>query len=380
MTDVVHVASGDIWAGAEAQVAMLARAQAEMGMRVHVVTFCAGELVDRLAKSAIPVDVIDEREGVAHVWRGLRRKLEELAPAVIHAHGYKESILGFTACLGSGIAKVRTLHGVPEVPQGASSTKLWLYDACDRLLASALRVHWIAVSEQIHAHLLARFGRRVRRVANGVSMEAPTRTREQMRAQLGLETSDRADPILLYAGRLEPVKGPDVLIDALPEIVRRFPRAVLLVAGSGSSACALEQQVERLGIQHQVRFLGHRSDVFDLMALADLFVMPSRGEGMPTVLLEAIASGCAVVATDVGAVREVTRDGTLAEVVAPERPDALAAACIRRLSTGASRSAGPSAAATTIADEFSPIRMARETASVYEAALADLGKVPSWRR
>lgn len=377
MTDVVHVASGDIWAGAEAQVAMLARAQAEMGTQVRVITFCEGELVDRLAKASIPVEVIDERKGAAHVWLELRRRIKDLAPSVIHAHGYKESILGFTSCVGLGVARVRTLHGVPEVPHGSSSAKLWLLDAFDRIVAAFLRVHWIAVSEQIHAYLLARFGRRVRRVANAVSVAAPTQTPEQMRAELGLRTSDEARPILLYAGRLEPIKGPDVLIDALPEIVRCFPNALLLVAGIGSSAIVLEKQVETLRLQEHVRFLGHRSDVFELMALADLFVMPSRGEGMPTVLLEAIASGCAVVATDVGAVREVTRDGALADVVAPERPQALAEACVHRLSAGKAQSSGASEAAAEITHSFAPSRMARETASTYEAALAELGKTRS---
>ncbi len=116
------------------------------------------------------------------------------------------------------------------------------------------------------------------------------------------------------------------------------------------------------------------------MALADLFVMPSRGEGMPTVLLEALACGCAVVATDVGAVGEITRGGTLAEVVPPERPEALAEACIRSISRCPEPSGKSSDAAREVSDRFSPARMARETGLVYEAALDDLGKAPSWKR
>lgn len=131
--DILHIASGDIWAGAEAQVTMLAMEQRERSHRVRVATFCEGELYERLRAAGVETRAIDERMGSARVWLTLRRWMSRDRPTLVHAHGYKEAILGLSATCGLGIARVRTLHGVPEFPVGAGRTMMRIYDAADHL-------------------------------------------------------------------------------------------------------------------------------------------------------------------------------------------------------------------------------------------------------
>lgn len=367
--DVFHIASGDIWAGAEAQVALLAEAQRRRGNRVRVATFSEGDLADRLRSDGIETTAVDERDGAVHVWRRLRALIGQDRPDVLHVHGYKEALLGFTSSIGFDVARVRTLHGVPEHPKGFGGLKMRLYESADRFLGHALRVHWLAVSESLERELERHFRGRVHRVTNSVSVRPASRTAEDLCGELGIDAE--AGPILLYAGRLEPIKGPDILLESFAVILAGHPRATLIMAGGGRQESVLRQQVAGSVLRDRVHLVGDRRDIFDLMAMADLFVIPSRGEGMPTVLLEALASGCPVVATAVGAIPEVTRNGTLAELVPSEDPIQLAAACSRLLDDPARRSELAKAGIEEISTRYSSDRAAATTHEIYQAALRE---------
>ena len=113
-------------------------------------------------------------------------------------------------------------------------------------------------------------------------------------------------PVVLAAARHEYQKGLDVLLDAIASIRRDQPNIVLLLAGrDGNRTAALRYQATRLGLDDNVRFLGARDDIPDLMVAADVFVLPSRWEGLPGAVIEAMALETPVVATDLPGVREV---------------------------------------------------------------------------
>lgn len=129
---------------------------------------------------------------------------------------------------------------------------------------------------------------------------------------LGLPASRRA---ILCVGRLHPQKGLDWLLAAMPAVFERLSTHDLLVVGGGPDATQLQAQTRQLGIAERVHFLGWRGDVPRLMAAASLLVLPSRWEGMPNVVLEAMATGLPVVATDTHGVRELLAPNDVEQTV-----------------------------------------------------------------
>ena len=138
-----------------------------------------------------------------------------------------------------------------------------------------------------------------------------------------------AGPHLVAAGRLCRQKGFDVLLEAMPTVLKNLPGAQLAILGEGPLQSDLTEQAQRLGLNDKVRFLGFQQNPWPWLKHADLFVLPSRYEGLPNALLEALALGTPVVASDCpGGIREVQNcDGGIA-VVPMEDPDALALAII----------------------------------------------------
>lgn len=149
------------------------------------------------------------------------------------------------------------------------------------------------------------------RVANGAA---------EAKRKLGLPASVRT---VVAVGRLSPEKGHRVLIEAA-EIVRRRQDIRYLLVGDGSLRGSLSGLVAERRLEEHVRFLGFRNDIPEILSASDLLVLPSLSEGLPWVLLEAMAAGKPVIASDVGGVREVLVEGETGRLVPPGDPQALA--------------------------------------------------------
>lgn len=176
-------------------------------------------------------------------------------------------------------------------------------------------------------------------------------------------------PVLLTVARFTPQKDHETLIGAMPAVLAAHPDAVLLLVGSGDKQAAAEQQVARLGLNRAIRFLGHRADIAALMAAADLFVLPSRFEGLPLAVLEAMSLGLPVAATRIGGTLEALGDQH-ALYCPPGDPQALAALLTRALGDPQMRSAAGKAGHARFLHQFSAERMAAETAALYRQVLA----------
>jgi len=147
--------------------------------------------------------------------------------------------------------------------------------------------------------------------------------------------SDRSTTTLLMVATLENHKDHETLFRAVPLILRENPAFRLLLAGEGSLRSTLEARVAELGIAEVVTFLGMRRDVPELLGSADLFVFSTTAqEGLGSVLLEAMAAGLPIIASDVPACREVLQDGLHGELVPPADPAALAAAILHFVREG----------------------------------------------
>jgi glycosyltransferase involved in cell wall biosynthesis len=138
-------------------------------------------------------------------------------------------------------------------------------------------------------------------------------------------------PVIGIIGRLSQQKGHCDLLEAMTTVLRHRQDVNLVVIGSGPLETSLKRQCERLGISSSVHWLGHCDGAFRLLPFLDLLVSSSWWEGFPTVLLESMAVGVPVVATDVSGSRELVRTGETGLLVPPRSPDLLARAIMRAL-------------------------------------------------
>ncbi len=165
-------------------------------------------------------------------------------------------------------------------------------------------------------------------------------------------------------------KGHEYLFRAIVDILPRFPAAKFLLVGDGHLRRYLEAMTFELGISNAVQFMGFRSDVQSILRSADIFVLPSLFEGLPLSLLEAMAAGKPVVATDVDGTHDVVIDGATGFLVPPKDPAALSQRIAELLADSRMRERFGQAGKERVFASFSDSRMTREYSELYESALA----------
>jgi glycosyltransferase involved in cell wall biosynthesis len=252
--------------------------------------------------------------------RQLRRLVSEHGIDLIHSHGYKPDVFLALAGIPPAVRRVATCH-----TWYSRGLKLMLYELVDKIALHGFD-HVVLVSPQLVEETAAAGIPEDRRslIENGVS-QAPRpgpEAVEALRASLGIATDEK---LILRVGRLDADKGNDTLLAALREVAPRHP-VRLVIAGDGPDRLLLERLAGELGLAARVVFAGYRRDVPDLLAACDLFVISSPKEGLPMVLLEAMAARAPVVTTAVGAIPAVIVDGEHGLLVAPGDPRALATA------------------------------------------------------
>lgn len=184
---------------------------------------------------------------------------------------------------------------------------------------------------------------------------------------------------LLFVGRLDQVKGVLVLFDAVAGLVAEGRDVRLTLVGDGPQRADLERRTKELGLGARVEFAGYRSqaEVQEHLAAADVFVLPSFAEGVPVSLMEAMARATPVVATNVGGVTELVRDGVNGLVVAPGDVDALAAAIARLESDASLRAAMGADGERTVRAEFDSVTEASRLVGLFDRSTPWSG--PPWR-
>lgn len=218
----------------------------------------------------------------------------------------------------------------------------WRLDAA--LVNSPIVQRMVAVSELTRRFCIEVEGMRAEKllvIPNGVDTAVYAAAREStdpraVRAELGLAPDDL---LLLTAARLHPQKGHMHLLAAAKRILAVHPRATFVFAGEGDLRPQIQAAIAAAGLGDRVLLLGRRDDVPCLLAAADLFILPSISEGMPNVVLEAMAAGTPVVATAVDGTRELIVDGHTGRLVPPADPERLAEAVISLLNDPAERAA-----------------------------------------
>jgi len=197
----------------------------------------------------------------------------------------------------------------------------------------------------------------------------PSTDRAVVREALGV----RADEILVLGlGALIRRKGFDILLEALARLDRSISSGVQVrIAGSGEEQIALEKQAAALGLEARVRLLGRREDVADLLGACDVFVLPSRREGLGVASLEAMGAGRPVIASRVGGLGFVVRDGETGLLVPPEDVEALAGAMRRILTDAELRDRLGAGGRARVTEHFTPERMVESYVRLYGEILAE---------
>lgn len=177
--------------------------------------------------------------------------------------------------------------------------------------------------------------------------------------------------LLVDVGRLIPVKGHDILIQALRHIVSSFPKVLLFIVGDGVLKEELTNLSKKLGLEDHVIFTGYRKDVPRFMKEADIFVFPTLGEGFGLVLLEAMAFRKPVVATRVMSIPEIVEDGKSGWLVPPRNPERLADAILQLLRDQKKAVSFGESGFEILSNKFSIERMVRETERIYDRLLQE---------
>jgi glycosyltransferase involved in cell wall biosynthesis len=262
----------------------------------------------------------------------LYRHIRKIKPLIVHTHTSKAGLLGRLAAWMARVPIViHTPHG--HVFYGHFGKSLsWMFLQMEKLLGRITH-HQIALTPaECNDYLSLRVSHPGNSsvIHSGVDLEkfrkgAKQRTRK--RQELGIP----ADSFLIgYVGWLIPIKGVTHLVSAMSRVVELYPKSILVLVGKGDDKggeeIKLQEQVESLGLADNVLFWGWRPDVAEVIGCLDIFVLPSLNEGMGRVLVEAMAAGLPIVASRVGGIPDLVKDGQNGLLVPAEDTSALAKA------------------------------------------------------
>ena len=368
--------------GAERQLVELATHLDPAFERAVCCLSAGGPLVADLERAGIPVFVVGLK-GVRQErgWGRVRAAFSipvRLVAFVRHVRGFRPTVLHgilFHAYVLS--AFTGALLGVPAVIASRRSLSNFkqsrrFYFALERL-ANRWTDAVIANSEAVRRDAIVREGLAedaVSVVYNGFDWRAYDRPPD---ARLRESLAPGGGPVALTLANLIPYKGHRYLLAAWRAICDALPMATLLLAGDGIARADLEAETRRLGLTDRVRFLGIRRDVPDLLAISDVLVHPSLEEGFCNALLEAMAAGKPVVATDVGGNAEAVAEGVTGRIVPARDASALAAAVLRVLRSDDRGLAMGAEGRRRVRERFGCETMVRQYETAYREVLARKG-------
>jgi glycosyltransferase involved in cell wall biosynthesis len=302
----------------------LANGQAERGHQIALITdsltggeraaAALAEIAPRMRLGVYRLPIRREPSpGDTLAWLRFARLIARLKPDVLHGHGAKAGVFMRAVPRPAGSIRVYTPHG-GSLHYPTSSLKGQVYSRMERLLMNRTELFLFesAFARATYERMIGKPGGLVRCVFNGV-------------------TAGEFDPIKLadaasdvaYVGEFRRIKGADLLIDAVARLRSGGRPVTLTLGGDGEETAALKAQVARLGLDGAVRFTGHVKARVGF-ANGRLLVVPSRGDSMPYVVIEAAAAGVPMLAAHVGGIPEIFGPDHKDALFAPSNPNAMA--------------------------------------------------------
>lgn len=288
-----------------------------------------GEFVPEVEKLGIKVFHLPQKENATDYFSCLKvaKVLRQENIEIIHTHNTQPFVDG---TIGALMSEVKTIVHTDHARDFSSDTRRNLFL---EWLMSHFAYKVVGVSEHTAQNLI-KYERispkKIMTIMNGIDERKYNIvvSKNEKRKELGLSGNG---PILGLAVRLTELKGVTYLLQAMPEVIRKFPDINLVIAGDGLLSEKLKKEAFSLEIDKNVFFVGPRLDIPELLRLFDLYVLPSLSEGLPMVLLEAMAACCPIIATNVGGVPTVINHGKNGCLIKPRDPEKLASEIITLL-------------------------------------------------
>ncbi len=327
-----------------------------------------GYLVDELRRNSIPVYplVMSNQVSLSSLYACVKL-LRSIRPDVVHTHGGTAGFVGRLGAWMAGIkAIIHTYHGIHYLHEAQTIRKRlyrwidWLLIGCtDQLVCVAKKDYDLGIRAGIVSPLKSVV------IQNGIDVQ-------KYSSVVSNQNHAKRQRIVGTIGRLHLQKGHCYLLEAAVRVLNRTPNLLFQIIGEGELRASLEKQAQEIGIAEHVQFLGNQLDVPELLAEMDIFVLPSLWEGLPLVLLEAMATKRPIVVTKVDGVDEVITDGQNGLLVPPKDPIALADAIIRLLEDRPLAEAMGHRAYETVLSKFNMERMIRQLEHLYETTLVGM--------
>lgn len=287
-------------------------------------------------------------QGLLSLWSFLRREKIDVIETFTHDSNMVALPIAWLARVPVRIA---THHGVIEgFPRWRELIHSWMVNSniANKLVAVSRKTHEISLREGVREE-------HIEVIQNGiVPLSIENRSRFEIRKEAKMDVGDL---VLISVGRLVYQKAHEFLVACMPEVLKKFPNAQAWIFGEGPLRADLQSQIEQLGLSDSVKLQGKSDHIAMYLASADVFVLPSRWEGLPIALLEAMSAGLPCVATKVEGVDEALIEGEHGLFVPVEDPGALAQAILQLLGASEVRNRMGAAARRHISTFYTVDRM-----------------------
>lgn len=328
-----------------------------------------GHIRNEFEALGVPVHVLKKREGldITLPWR-VRNLIKEHGFDLVHAHNQGAWLYGGMGTVLAGCKLLYTEHSTIAKYSVPSQKRLRVVF---RRLAKKTTLVTTVAKHLVH-DLMAQIGvpeEKILTIYNGIdaSLFQVDVDRKSLLKELGVSSSDKIVGIL---ASLTEAKDHATLLNAFAQVVSKVPESVLLICGAGPLETTLKEQAESQGLIQRVRFLGVRRDVANLLKVFNVFVLSSVREGLPVSILEAMAAGCPVVATNIPGNAELVEHGRSGLLVSPRHPEKLAESIVRVLQDTEFSKMLAETGRKRVAEEFSFDAMIRSYLSLYEHMLS----------
>ncbi len=313
------------------------------------------------------INIIKDLKAFFDIWRIIKK----YNPLIVHTHSSKAGLMGRLAAKLAGTPIiVHTPHGHVFFGYfGPLKTKLFIIL---EKLASRITDKIVALTNREKKdHILFKIAEedKFSVIYSGIELnilkESSSEEKQNIKKELGIPENSL---IVGTAGRLVPVKGPEFLVKASKYIISKYPDTYFLFTGDGPLEQDLKRKALEMGISDNIIFSGWRDDLAKIISIYDIFVLPSLNEGMGRVLVEAMALGKSIVASNVGGIPDLVTHGKNGFLVPPKNPKELAK-YIQVLLEDKDKREKMGLAGKEMAYNFTSERMVEKIANLYKKLL-----------